>query len=136
MSSTDRDLTELVFPNLDRKKAFQLSKVVLGRQEDLPTAAQGIGMIAIENLDIGERCVLRNACLRVVRDENHDRFDLEINFVPAEALCTSSRDLIDILHEYAIHLSSSLEIDEYFAGIEPAVDEDTRFFTGAHRGPL
>jgi hypothetical protein len=42
---------------------------------------------------------------------------------------------MDALHQYAMQLSQRYHLDRYYAGLDPASDEETRFFTGTVRGP-
>lgn len=40
-----------------------------------------------------------------------------------------------MLYDFAAYLAEANGIDSYFAGLEPASDEDTRLFTGKEKGP-
>lgn len=129
--SDESELTELVFEGLEEITARQLSQEVLGRGVVLPTVDDLVD-IKVPYMEIGERMVLRNAHVRVLRYGNV--YDVEINFIPREAGYDLNA-LIEGVHGFAIRVANAHGVSSYFAGIEPACDEDTRYFTGAERGP-
>jgi hypothetical protein len=133
MRSIEKDLTELVFEGLSGSTAQQLAHEVLGRPAVLPTANEGVVDVELPRLEVDERTVLQKVHVRILRYE--DQFDVEVNFIPRDAEGGSSEGMMDALHQYAMRLSQRHHVDSYYAGIEPASDEETRFFTGAVRGP-
>ncbi|MCC6997779.1 MAG: hypothetical protein IT370_24390 [Deltaproteobacteria bacterium] len=56
--------------------------------------------------------------------------NLDLDDVAAPELLT------DALHELAQTLAERHDVACYYAGLEPAIDEDTRLFTGPVRGPI
>jgi len=74
----------------------------------------------------------RNVRLHLLRDAT--TYDLELSLdlddVPDPEQLTAD------LHTLAQDLASRFTIPHFFAGLDPAADEDTRLFTGAARGPL
>jgi len=133
MQSIDKDLTELVFAGLSGSTALQLAQEVLGRPVALPTAGEGVVDVELPRLEVDERTMLRNVHVRILRYD--DQYDIEVNFVPRDAEGGSPEGIMDALHQYAMHLSQRHHVDSYYAGLEPASDEETRYFTGAVRGP-
>ncbi len=64
-------------------------------------------------------------------------FDLEINFDPEDIPpLPDGRELEKILHDFAVKTAQKYGITDFYGGIEPAIDEDTRFFTCENVGPL
>lgn len=79
--------------------------------------------------EIGE---VRHATAQVMRDISDYR--VEVTFALHDVV--DQADLSDRLHRFASALASRRGISEYFGGLDPAIDEDTRLFTGARRGPF
>ena len=97
------------------------------------SAAPGDERLAARLASAATRCW---SCfhVRLLRYDG-DCYDVEINFIPGEAECASS-SVMGAVHEYAKRLAAEHAISTYFAGMEPARDEDTRYFTGGDGGPL
>ncbi len=134
MGSASKDLTELVFEGLDAAKARSLSQALVGELVELPTLEAGLVERRLSRLEIREGAALINANVRILRYDG-DVYDIEVNFVPLEAACAEPEALTTALHEFAMHMSREHGIASFYAGLEPASDEETRFFTGAERGP-
>jgi hypothetical protein len=131
-----KDLTELVFEGLSESTALQLAQEVLGRAVVLPTADEGVVDVGLPRLEVDERTALQKVRVRILRYD--DQFDVEVNFVPRDTESASPEAMMDSLHRYAMRLSQRHHIGSYYAGIEPASDKETRFFTGTVRvgGPI
>jgi len=134
MRAVEYEMTELVFEGLNVARAAQLSEQVSGKSLMLPTLDQGVVETTVPRLEIGSGVVLVNVHLRVLR-YGGDVYDVELNFIPGIAECDFPAVLMASLHKFAIRLGEANEVDNYYAGIEPASDEETRFFTGMGRGP-
>lgn len=134
MRSIEDELTELVFEGLDEATALQLSQEILHRRVVLPTLDEGVFETEISRLELGERTALNNAHIRVIRYD-HDVYDVEVNFIPSGVEGVSPDVLMEELHEFAVRLGTAHGVESYYAGLEPASDEETRFFSGAERGP-
>lgn len=134
MLSARDGLSELVFEGLNEHAALQLSKGLLGRDVVLPKSTEGVCEHEISRLELGDKVALKNAHLRVLRYD-HDVYDVEINFVVAEVRSESPDSLLEALHEFSIRLGRALGVTSFYAGLEPASDEETRYFTGPVRGP-
>lgn len=133
MRPIEKDLTELVFEGLSESTALQLAQEVLGRPVVLPAANEGVVDVEVPRLEVDERTTLQKVHVRILRYDH--QFDVEVNFVPRDAEGGSPEAMMDALHQYAIRLSQRHHVDSYYAGIEPASGEETRFFTGTVRGP-
>ena len=133
MPAFEDEFIELIFEGLEEGVASRLAHQVLGRSIDLPSADEGVVDVALARLEIAERTALGNAHVRVLR-YGKDIYDVEINFLARDA--EGSLDaLIETLHEFAIRLADAHGVASFYAGIDPAMDEDTRFFTGTEQGP-
>lgn len=133
MRSIYDDLSELPFEGLSEATALRLAEDVMGRAIPEFAAGGGVMHVKMPNLDLGGGLVLRNARLRLLRYEGS--FDVEINFVLRDAEGGPLEGVIERLHKFAMDLSRRHNVMVYYAGLEPASDEDTRFFTGPVRGP-
>ena len=133
MRSIDKDLTELVFEGLSGSTALQLAEEVLGRPVVLPAANEVLVDVELPRLELDEQTALKKVHVRILTYD--DQFDVEVNFIPRDAEGASLEAVMDALHRYAIRLSERHDVGSYYAGIEPASDEATRFFTGVLRGP-
>lgn len=82
-------------------------------------------IVSMGSFDMGKASV-REVILRVI--EYSGRYDLDFNF-DGEAIDEGTRvSLIKYIHEYMIMLSEKYEVGRWYGGLEPASDEDTRFF--------
>ena len=133
MLSFENDLIELVFEGLSGPTALALAQEVLGRPMVLPTADEGVVDVELPRLVVDQRTVLRKVHVRILA---YDRqYDVELNFVPRDAEGGASEAMTDAVHEYATQMGQRFHVDTFYAGLDPASDEDTRFFTGIVRGP-
>jgi hypothetical protein len=74
---------------------------------------------------------LKNVAIRVLK--SGDRTDVELNVNLSEV--ERPRAFAEALFLFAARVSELNGAASYYAGLEPAVDEDTRLFTGNKRGP-
>ena len=70
--------------------------------------------------------------LRVVKYEG--KFDIELSFNEAPSFDIDK--IMFAMQEYAVALSRKFNIKEFYGGLEPAADIDTRYFTGNALGPV
>lgn len=63
-------------------------------------------------------------------------YDVDFNFYYDEIEHISLPALICSVHAYAKGLALKFGISSYYSGMEPASDEETRFFTNEEVGPL
>lgn len=134
MRTIDDDLTELVFENVDESTAVQLAAAIASRQIEMPTRESGVVDVPLDRVDIGLGVLLTGVHMRVLRYED-TRFDVEVNFIPRDAEISSASSWVDALHQYAVRLGRIHNVSSFFAGLDPAVDEKTRYFTGTEPGP-
>lgn len=66
----------------------------------------------------------------------NDQFDIDFNFNESDIENISTTALMTKLHSYTTKLGESYEVGHWFGGMEPASDEDTRYFTDNKFGPL
>lgn len=66
-------------------------------------------------------------------DNNH--VDFLINFEIPDLVDFMTYDIPNIMF-YAHNLSEQISIENYYCGLEPAMDDETRFFTKTEIGPL
>lgn len=133
MRSVDEELTELVFEGMDEAKALGLVADILARPLSPPSCEQVLEDVEVPVLDVGGRVALRDVHVRLLRYDG-DVYDVEINFIPASAAGTNPF-VMRAVHDYANGLGTKHAVTRYFAGMEPASDEDTRYFTGTEIGP-
>ncbi len=77
---------------------------------------------------------LPKVLLRLVKYE--DKYDIDFNFNESEVDNKDIQSLIVELHGYAKKLAHDYEIQSFFGGLEPASDEETRYFTNELLRPL
>ncbi len=65
-----------------------------------------------------------------------DKYDIDFNFDESEIDNKYIQSLIAELHDCAKKLASDYNIQNFFGGMEPALDEDTRYFTNEVLGPI
>jgi hypothetical protein len=134
MKSTD-EIIELVFEGLAEDAALRLSSQLLNRrilarssndrtlEEELPT------------LEISKRVLIKRPHVRLLC-YGDSIYDLEINFLVRDVEQTEPDSLTADLQSFAMKLSKPIGPVEFFAGLDPASDKDTRIFTGEKLGPL
>jgi hypothetical protein len=96
--------------------------------------ASGVSCAAVRLAHVTMECgAVPNVGLRLLRTGD-DRFDVELNVDLDDV--DSPAALASALHALARGLAGRNAVTSYFAGLEPAADEDTRLFTGETEGPL
>ncbi|MEE1880860.1 hypothetical protein V0R55_11860 [Pseudomonas soli] len=82
--------------------------------------------------NVSNKVSLPLVLLRVIKWE--DRLDIELSFnsTPADDLS----DIMQALHAYVSGLAGRFSIPVFYGGMEPAIDNDTRYFTNETLGPL
>lgn len=100
--------------------------------QDQFACISGFAWIRLGELLLPELAPIANAALRILRvGEVWDvELNLDLDDVAAPELLTGA------LHELARTLAERHGVTLYYAGLEPAVDEDTRLFTGLTLGPF
>lgn len=89
-----------------------------------------INIKAMKLIDI----VLPHVQLRLIKYGRH--FDIDFNFDQYELENISMPILLESLHVFAKSLASEFGVHSVYGGMEPASDEDTRYFTNEQLGPL
>jgi|GEM_PF-2427145 len=84
--------------------------------------------VNLVSLDMGN-ITLSHCALRVIQYD--DKFDLEIS-VDSEDV----RLYEYMLPRFAMEMAEKYHVENFYGGIEPATDEDTRIFTCDRPGPL
>lgn len=133
MTKDRNELFELVFEGLDRSAAEGLARD-LGHSLQPLSEGDGVQEVSVEELDLGGGAVLHDAHLRFLRYDGV-AYDVEVNFKRRQAEAASSSVLIAALFDFAAKLAEANGVETYFAGLEPASDEETRIFTGREKGP-
>jgi hypothetical protein len=100
--------------------------VVLGRLDSM-------AYYFVAELDIGGVAPLVRVRHRVVRHSGGS-FDVEVNFDTDDL--DGGPDRVGALHAFSTRLARKHGVETYYGGIEPAVDLDTRMFTGRELGPV
>lgn len=90
-------------------------------------------LLRLENMKI-DSIILPLVLLRLVK--YHDQYDIDFNFNLNDIHNIDVNKLIEVLHNYVTTLAKENGVESWFAGIEPASDEDTRYFTNEGLGPL
>lgn len=78
--------------------------------------------------------ILPSVQLRLVK--YGDVFDVDFNFDCDDLKTASLKMLVNSLYAYTASLASDYDISSFYAGMEPASDEETRYFTNDKLGPL
>ena len=89
--------------------------------------------INLKELTIDGIC-LPNCGIAVYKDEN--TINLEINFQLLDLKKNPIKDLAKHLMELAKSIALQYQIDDYFCGLEPAQEAETRLFTNEKLGPF
>lgn len=121
---TEKKCTENISLICNKKPRLYIEEGVLDISESFAV------FFKIKEIKVGAHN-LENVFLRVVKYENY--FDVDFNFKIAEE---KTPELMHCLHAYAKKISIDFEVKNFFGGIEPASDEETRYFTNEISGPL
>ena len=79
-----------------------------------------------------DRVILPEVMIRLVKYGNE--YDVEFSFDRDGV--ESFDPLIADLHAFAMEVGANFDMAAYYAGMEPASDEETRYFTNNELGPL
>lgn len=90
-------------------------------------------LINLQAMKVGD-ITLPNVLLRLVKYE--DLYDIDFNFDPNELESISMMNLVAELHRHVKDIALKYKVGNLYGGLEPASDEDTRYFTGDEVGPL
>ncbi|WAS96430.1 hypothetical protein [Nannocystis punicea] len=94
----------------------------------------GASCVSVRLSDATMGCrLVPNVGLRLLKTGD-DCYDVEVNLDLDDVDEPST--IASALHDFARDLARRNDVASYFAGLEPAADEDTRIFTGETQGPL
>ena len=77
---------------------------------------------------------IKNCTLQILQYDS--KYDISINFNLDDIRFRHSTDFIETLMKFARKIAFKYGIQHYFAGLEPADDEETRLFTNGKKGSL
>ncbi len=100
---------------------------------ELIFSTRACATVRLVGFDLPMVGVVADVALRLLKTRD-DRFDVEFNFDADDV--SELAMLAPGLHSLARRLGRLHPVPGYFAGLEPAADEDTRLFTGESLGPL
>ncbi len=126
------DLYELVFEGLTEVSANVLIREIAGHPVALPAESDSAVDNELGAVSISSSHALEGPHLRILRYAG-STYDIELNFIVSGAV---DPGLDEALHSYASRIAYVVGAPSYYAGLEPARDEDTRLFTGVVPGPL
>ena len=78
--------------------------------------------------------IIPSVLLRLVK--YGDQYDIDFNFDESDISDVGTTELMKELNVYISDLGKTYQVGEWFGGMEPASDEDTRYFTNTEDGPL
>ena len=90
-------------------------------------------LIRLNEMKVGD-IILPNVLLRLVK--YGELYDIDFNFDSNEFENVGMMNLVTELHDYVKEIARNHNVDTFFGGMEPAWDEDTRYFTNDNLGPL
>ena len=152
------DLLEVVFEGVSKDKAVGLFMALLSGSLNLSVVScpedikltDGIeldksvlnSLVNIEDLALLinvdtlklEHINLSNVLIRLTKYEK--LFDIDFNIDIDNCRNINKKTFIRELQNVVSKLAGNHQITSYFAGMEPATDEDTRYFTRDEVGPL
>lgn len=92
------------------------------------TILVNVGELRLESL------VLPVVQIRLLKYE--EEYDIDFNFDLNEVKDVSKTVLVTLLYAYVKKLAVNCNVSSFYCGMEPASDEDTRYFTNEEMGPL
>ena len=108
-----------------------ISEQKIGSFLNLPDSASLLIKLSYIEID---SIVISSVLLRLVK--YGDQFDIDFNFDERDVRNMSTTVLMKKIHQYVVDLGKRHEVNHWFGGMEPASDEDTRYFTDNKLGPL
>ena len=135
-----RQLIEIVFEGLTSEQAAELCCRLGGAQaakllEEIEHKSDGVAEMALEGLPISETTMLAGVHLRLLRYEPGP-LDVELSFELEDVRGAQGMNFQRSLRDFSKAAAEAVGVVTYFAGLEPAVDEKTRLFTGPELGPI
>jgi hypothetical protein len=153
------NLIEVVFENIDKSCVMQLLALLILSAKNVTgiQCSEGIelfvngntsdeefnrllnfdgdisALINLQAMKVGD-ITLPNVLLRLVK--YGDLYDIDFNFDSNELGSINMMQLLTELHRYAKGIALKYSVESIYAGMEPASDEDTRYFTDNEIGPL
>lgn len=153
------DIIEVVFENVDRNNVFKLLSFLVRSSEEIlgVNCSENITMLEggeisekglekflnfdgglavfvnVEDMSL-ENIVLPKVYIRLLKYES--QYDIEFSFYFDELKGIGAAKLISELHGYVKRIAMNFNVPSFFGGMEPASDEDTRYFTNEELGPL
>ncbi len=146
------DLTEVVFEGIPDRKLKDLldSIVAMGEIESIEYGdhceekslaelktllpADGFAFVRVRSLALNKNVLLDLVLIRIFRGENRvNLLDFTFGTNDIESDFTSN---IKELHRLTTSLARRFEVECYYAGMEPADDLNTRYFTNEEYGAL
>jgi len=134
------ELIEIVFEALGQKQTEQVYKDITGKVICLNnifdfTEEAEVFNVVVGKVSFSSQIETDNVHLNILRYEEKT-YDIEINFDLNDVKENKLIRLEQAFYIYASNIANRNNIKSYYAGLEPAHDEDTRFFTGNTMGPL
>jgi hypothetical protein len=90
--------------------------------------------INLSELNIIKPLSIKNCSIQILQYDS--KYDVGINFNWEDICLRDSTDVTETLMTFSRKMAFKYGIRHYFAGLEPACDEETRLFTHGRRGPL
>jgi hypothetical protein len=90
-------------------------------------------IINLDDMKVGG-LILPKVLLRLVK--YGERYNIDFNFDSNELENVSMVSLATEFHDHTKEIARNNGVDNFFGGMEPASDEDTRYFTNNDLGPL
>jgi hypothetical protein len=81
-----------------------------------------------------EGIIFHSVLVRLLKYEN--MYDIDFNLNLDEIVRKDETFLIGEIHQFAMKISNEYKIGSFYAGLEPASDKATRYFTEGEIGPL
>ena len=116
-----------------------LGKLQLTDEEELELcqliATQGDAAVVLSPISMVTDAIhLETGAVRILRYGQD--YDVEFTWELDEGGSTPIEDMITAVHRAAVAVAKEHDVKYYYGGLEPARDENTRFFTETIRGPL
>jgi hypothetical protein len=89
-------------------------------------------LVNVRNLKIME-LIIGSVLVRILKYDGV--FDIDLSFDEND-VGLRGRAVLDALLTYSKEMADKFEVANCFYGVEPASDEDTRFFTSGELGPF
>lgn len=64
------------------------------------------------------------------------KYDIDFTFDEADLIGLNTKELMEGMYTHISDITKQYQISDFFGGIEPASDEDTRYFSSNGCGPL